>query len=506
MSHGTLLDSWSYQIAVDVFDCWERPLCDLNLSGSDNSTMALVNRQLGLNISTLRPLFGLDLEIQTNSGDAPVRFRIAESPTSLGPKHRIWDDISGDNTRAQIARGGDLTLSVRLCGLGEQTWLLENEVARLHWHFEEDGPPRATTDDAQLEAVCWPLNQIFEPYDAVKPSVDAPTLWVAMENNLPLFGTGGLIVSPTKSSMTTLLPPRPARLLRQLSGRKGTIGLKQTMDMYLCLCNARPTNIIAAFHCSGVRQLLQGWLLETCCGSRWVKRLQQQDELFKKTPIGVLVDCAFENNAGFVPELHEEVKPTVDLFEAVQSVLAPVLPSRWWRLPTIPFGNNDGERCDDAFARSYRKASEKLAAVTPDVANRWKTASPFTDIDVWRGVFQKTSERLNGGILAELLFPLAGGDFLLEAPVEGVTLDELSQLLVDWRTEFLPNNRSSEPWTAESFKWCLAVFLQPQMLCKVAWESSFESFVTDRISARAIAFLAWRVNQLEDLANCDLPG
>lgn len=505
-SRGNILDSWSYQITPDAFDCWERPLCDISLSGSDYSTSALVNRQFGINISTARPLVGLDVEIQTDGGDAPVRHRIAESPTSFGPKHSIWDQIIGDKTRAHIARGGNVTLSVRVCGFGEQSWLLENEVARIHWSFEDDGPPEATTDAAKLETVCWPLNQIFEPYDAVKPCLESPSLWVAMENNAPLFGSGGLIMSPTRSSMSTLLPTRPSRLLRQLVGHEETIGLKQIMEMYLCLSNARPTNIIAAFHCSRIRQRLQSWILEACCGSRWIKGLREQDDLSKKTPLDVLIDCAIERKAGFVAELHDEVQPTAELIKNAEMFLLPLLPSRWWRLPAMPFGNNDGERCDDAFARAYRKASEILAVVNRDVANRWRTASPFTDIDVWRGVFQKTCEKLNGSILAELLFPLAGGDFLLEAPVEGVTLDELSELLVDWRTQFLPNHRSSEPWTAERFKCCLAIFLQPQLLCKVAWESPFESFVTDRISARAIAFVAWRVSQIEDLANHDRPG
>lgn len=504
MAQGSLLDSWSFDVVPDVFDCWDRPLCDINLSGSDYSTTALINHQLALHIATMRPLLGLELEIKTDSGDAPVRLRIPESPASLGPTHPIWDRIISDNTRLQMARGGNITLGVRVGKLGEQRWLLENETARIHWYLDDDGPPRATTDESQLETVCWPLHQILEPCDAVKPSVDEPTLWVAMDNNLPLFESSGLIVSPTMSSMETSLPPRPSRLLRQLAGQKETIGLKHIMEMYLCLSNARPTNLIAAFHGSGVRQLLKHWLLEACCGSRWVKKLQQQDEICKKRPIDVLIDCAIENNAGFVPGLHEEVKPSVALLESVKSGLLHLLPSRWWRLPTFPFGNNDGERCDEAFARAYANASDTLAAVNPAVAHLWKTASPFTDIDVWRRVFQKTCEQLNGSVLAELLFPFAGGDFLLAAPVEGVALDDLSQLLVDWLREFLPSHRSSEAWTAERFKVCLAVFLQTQMLCKVAWEFPFNAFVTDRLSARAIAFVAWRVSQIENLANFDL--
>jgi len=504
-SRGQTLDSWSYQITPDAFDCFERPICDISLSSSDYSTSSLVNRQLGINIATSRRLVDLDVEIQTNSGDAPVRHRIPESPTSFGPKHSIWDEIIGDKTRAHIARGGNLTLSVRVCGLGEQSWLLENEVARIHWNFEDDGPPQATTDAAQLETACWPLHQIFEPSEAAKPSLESPSLWVAMENKTPLFGSAGLIMSPTQSSMSTLLPSRPSRLLRQLVGHEETIGLKQIVEMYLCLSNARSTNIVAAFHCSRTRQLLQSWVLEACCGSRWIKALREQDDLCKRTPLGVLIACAIENKAGFVAELHDAVEPPAELIKNVEMFLSPLLPSRWWRLPAMPFGNNDGEKCDDAFARAYKKASEKLAPVNEEVASRWRTASPFTDIDVWRGVFQKTCEKLNGSILSELLFPLAGGDFLLETPLEGVTLDELSQLLVDWRTQFLPNHRSSEPWTTERFKVCLAIFLQPQLLRKVAWESPFESFVTDRISARAIAFVAWRVSQIEDLANYDRP-
>jgi hypothetical protein len=189
------------------------------------------------------------------------------------------------------------------------------------------------------------------------------------------------------------------------------------------------------------------------------------------------------------------------LLSSIESALAEELPPDWWRLPVMPIGADDCQRFDESFATGYREAASELSESCPEIAMQWRNASPFTDIDVWRATLATACDTLNGCLLADLVFPPQGGDFLLNTSMERATIDELATLLMEWRRAFLPNHRSSEPWTIERFKTCLALLLQPQSLRKASWDAAIEAFAVDRTCARAIAFVAWRVGQLEMLDN-----
>ncbi|WP_417849370.1 hypothetical protein [Thalassoglobus sp.] len=183
----------------------------------------------------------------------------------------------------------------------------------------------------------------------------------------------------------------------------------------------------------------------------------------------------------------------------VETGLATLLPDDWWRLPAFPIGADECEKFDEAFASGYLSAASELDLEKASIAQLWRQAQPFTDIDQWRATIRQTCEELNGSILADLLYPAEGGDFLLYSGIEGASTEELASIVMEWRHRFLPYHRASMSWTTDRVQICFDLLLRPQTLRRKPWESSLAALVTDRVTARAIAFLAWRIGQFDYL-------
>ena len=101
--------------------------------------------------------------------------------------------------------------------------------------------------------------------------------------------------------------------------------------------------------------------------------------------------------------------------------------------------------------------------------------------------------------LASLIVPLEGGDSLVRTPVDGLGVEDMAQIVFDWRSEFLPNHRSSAKWTVDRLRIAFCLYLYPSNLRETDWESVIEAMITDRVTARVVSFLAWKKNQLEGL-------
>jgi hypothetical protein len=71
-------------------------------------------------------------------------------------------------------------------------------------------------------------------------------------------------------------------------------------------------------------------------------------------------------------------------------------------------------------------------------------------------------------------------------------------MLCDWRVRFLPGHPM--PWKDELIHAALALLLRPSATRRLPLESALMCLLTDRLMARAVAFTAWRAEQLARLS------
>ena len=279
----------------------------------------------------------------------------------------------------------------------------------------------------------------------------------------------------------------------------GHYGLKAWVQKYMALATAKPENTLAALHVLKFKDSYLRCIQEVTCGGKWTGRQHHQDQLLRgKTPLQVFVDQCLASKAGINDfELEQSSIPAIR--RELVAHLALVLPRMWWHYPIRYLSDNDGENFDQAFKDAFVSTAEQLPPEESEYADRLREFSPFTDTSIWQSVLERACEELSGGNLAELVLPLDGGDSLLRSPMQDLGIDELTSLVWDWLEEFVPGRRSTFKWNLDRLKTAISLYVHPAHLRECEWESVVEAMMADRITSRAIAFVAWKRNQLEAL-------
>jgi hypothetical protein len=497
-STSEVIESWKFRLLNSEEEIYDSEVCRVRVSGASNTTVDLTSQALGIEISSIRELSGLDVEIGLSTEDETTILASQALPMKIGAKHSIWEKLVGESTRRAIARGSELTINVKVEDVFEKQWLLENDSPSLWWKFDEGGNPRPVSD--QVEYQCHQIG--LSSTSLIRNSNDDSTvqLLVPAVEDEPKYELPCLVTCPPETRFPNV-PLQPDRLPRQMDEVESFYGLKEWVQKYIALACAKTPNVIAAIQCDRYRQAYLGCIREVLCGRRWEFRREQQEELLRESsPLTVFLKAAETWGAGFVKEATTSPVPQV-LKDELQGHVATVLPTHWWRYPIFHFTDNLGEQLDAAFKEAYASVADLLPPEQLELATKWREVHPFTDRGKWISTLKSACETLNGSQLVDLVLPLEGGDSLLKMPLDGLTIDELSQVILDWRSEFLPNHRSSAKWTLDRLRIAVSLFLHPSLLRSCDWESVLEAMLTDRVTSRAICFMAWKKDQLERLAD-----
>ena len=487
--NGEILDRWSVEIVDQTV---APPVFDIRLLGGDGTVTAFWENQIALQIVAARDI--QNVPVTLSFGKTREVISVADFPLHIGPGHEVWEKLKSKQVTNEVAHGSDLRFTVTVAGCEENSWLFENELSQVKWSFDAHGDPSASTDDECLNVIHYSIDQI--PARRLSPGAvpSETTLTVVLKDEEPQFHLG-VVVSGSRSSKFPTTPAIPERIERKLiSTSSSSVGLEELVDQYIAFVTVRSPHLVAALHSNKYKQTLWRCIQDTLCGKRWGEYFRQQQERYSQ-PLLVLVRIAEKHSIGFERKFHEVGSVNDTLRHEVMSELATTMPVGWWRYPMQELTADSAAKFDDAFRDAYRSAAH---TVTADETNTWGKAEPFTDIDKFKSVMNEAIRLLNGGHLATLLTPLSGGDDLIESPMDLTSVEEITELLVDWRKRFITSQWSSGIWDRETLQTAVQLFHRPQSLRNGDWTNSVELLLRDRNMSRVISFVTWHLSHLLD--------
>jgi hypothetical protein len=495
-SKNLIVDIWSFRIAEVMDSDLDQEVCDIKIETVSGTTIDLLSKSISLEINSVRELTGLRIEIRLSTEDHAQFFSHQSLPLKIGVNNPVWKDMVGDNTRRCISRGGEVKITVNVVGVAEQSCLLENDSPSVWWSFDEDGKPKPISENGDYDCHRVPLTSGSLIYGNSQAS-DVELLVPAISGD-PKFELPCVVWCPTKSSF----PPEPylpKRMPRRMENVEGYYGVREWVQKYIALVCAKSPHAIAAMNCDRFMKSYLGRINAVIGGENWeLKRAEQEELLTQKSPLQVFLESAKANKAGFV-ELESKTDIELLLERELLGHVATVLPAYWWRFPVVVFTDSQGEQLDLAFQDAYFSIADKLGAEETELESELRSVSPFTETTCWQKTLLEACESLNWAHLASLVVPLEGGDSLVRTPVEGLGVEEMTNIILDWRSEYLPNHRSSAEWTADRLRTAFCLYLYPSHFRETDWEPVIEALITDRVTARAILFLVWKKDYLERL-------
>lgn len=490
-----LLDSYEYEVVHTDRGEKENAVCSLSLSGDGPSreefpkprlVKELRQHRLTLEVGCARRLANVPITVRVPETGAVAHETIDFLPARFGPRHGLWSRLLDSASAGVSWEGSDLTLEVRVGNLARSTWRLECETEELWWEPSPSGAPTPVSDADVYETVSRPADRLLD--DAVPGESAPPHLLLARrrrDGQTAQFD--GMFLTDDQTGWPLELV-RPPRLLRQLDDDDRGVGLRRVVELYLQMASAGSNNVVAEWHRRKYAATLRKWILGVCCGARWSHAGEESAEDEMIDPVRCFWREAWLQRAGF-PE-NDLALTDADaerLFEEAADRLRARLPEGWWQGPIPALTDTQGELLDDVF----RRAQSRNDFFTPTVR------------------FQKALEsacwRLNGSRFADLIQPISGSEDLLELPLLGMSISELQLELNGWRTRHLRGLPLRIAWDGDHLGIWLALLLQPATLRRHAWEHVVNALLSDLPIARAGAFMAWRVEQLERLSSFRAP-
>lgn len=461
---------------------------DVVLQGSDRSELSLTTRRdlmngrLVLDITGPRAIENLPLCFKITPGPCEFTMFADKLPLRVAAQHQVWSELKRQLPSSTLSSSCDLELSVSIAGVSTQKWLLEAEVETIWWERTPD-TVRAVSDRGEFQVESMRLD---DGIVADTADLDKPIISVAIDEEGNSLDFDGSVDAFGTTAWPSKLP-KPDRLLRELDNSSDGTGLRSLVRRYLQLASASSGNQTAELHRVGLTMQLRDWIIEVCCGERWNYRLH--DAAHQEVEAANPIQFWWTRQQSF-PVVHpkrteEDTALPESLSLSVLQRFASRMPYCWWDGFVIPLTDDDASRFDPLYIEILQDDNI------------------FCDTESLNKSLQDASELLRGSHLAELIIPATGGDELLQWTIVDVTLAELSEQLESWTNEHLRPGRGRQKWSVHELSDYLNLLLYPEQLRSRPWEALLKKLLRDRPVARAGAFLAWRIEQLQRLDACD---
>lgn len=480
--NGKGMDSFSFVIVDDQGDGfiepdpkppWHAVVSHVDAGEIELSRKDLFNRRLNLDIIGDRGIENLSAKLTITPGDAFAKVRLDRIPTRLAANDAVWDQLCERLPPSILKSPCDLSLSVEVEDLSQDTWLLEAELQELWWEDNADGMPIAVSDSGPMNVQ---HHCVIKGVCIDEPTEGDPFISVAQDsdgNELHFDAR----VSVMGDAFLNRKPEPPKRFLRQMDDAGEVSGLRSIAQRYLQLSSASSSSLTAEVNRVGAAGLLRDWILNSVCGPNWVYKQREMATIESANPVAVWWEYQANEKELLQPTPEEDRNLPVAIPSLVLAEFAEVLPECWWDGSIAEVEADDAEPLDSIFQH----------LIDDD--------SVIVDAEALTASLRQANQKLCGGHLADLLIPADAGDDLLAWHVSDMSITDCAAELLGWVRRSLGRGRGRQTWTAAELQIWLNLLLYPERLRQQSWESVIEKLLQDRPVARAGAFIAWRLEQ-----------
>ena len=480
--NGKTVDSFSFSIIDSKGDGfiepdpeypWHSKLSHVDSGMTEMTRSDLFNHRLVLDIEADRTIENVEVNLSISPGESRAKLYLPRIPARLSANHHVWNELLDRIPPSVITSACDLTLKIDIANITSEEWRLEPKLQSVWWDKQSSGLPQAMHDRGIIETVHQCVvsgKQITTPqegYPFISYSLDDQGNELIFDSRVSVMGDAQL----------QLQLDRPRRILRQMIDVGECPGLLSIATRYLALASATSSSLAAEFNRVRAVQILREWIVSSLCGSNWASAQKQGMELESINPIALWWQVQQKYPDLIQPKPDQPRLLPLTLPQLLIPEFAELLPNGWW----------DGQIADI----SDDEAMKLEGILRPLLCGE----EIFIDAIVLTETIRETNVLLCGAHLADLIVPVTGGDELMNWSITSSSSEELAQSLLIWSRKYLERGRGRQTWTVEELQICLNLMLYPEQLRKSSWESVLEKLLQDRPIARAVAFLAWRVEQ-----------
>lgn len=449
---------------------WRVAMSHVDTGESNFTRNDFFNRRLSIEVAGNRSIEDLPMTLSVSPGECVAHVHLECIPERIGPAHSIWNALLDQLPQGVLQSSCDLTIQVEVAGLRANSWRLEADTHNLWW-IDDASAPRAICDDGEFSVqrrdliTNRPVDQMPEGEPVVSVAISHDGFEFAFDARVSLVG----------DSTLRRQPERPARMLREMDDVGSGVGLRQIALRYLEVASASSSSRVAEINRVGLKQQLRAWAIEIFCGPNWTGRQREYEAIEWSHPVAIWWETQRSRSVLLPePETGTERQLPEHLPHDVQKEFARKLVPYWW----------DGVVSEIDFAGELDETYMRM--IDEDV---------YVDAEALTLSLRSASQRICGSHLADLVIPVSGGDKLLAWSLLGSTIDELADELVRWIREYLRPGRGRQNWAKEELVDSLCFLLYPERLRRRDWQSVLNKLLHDRPVARAVAFLAWRMEQ-----------
>lgn len=472
------------------------PVCSIEARSDDPTVQALLSGALSFGVDSFAPLEGLELTVSAKAAGRAIvaTAPLAPLPCTITSAHEPFETLLDDAARSLLTRAPSVTLTLSVGRLCTQTFILQHRVRPCWWRRGDDGAMVLTAELGDLPfGAVHATAPAAPPTQPVIPAPEEAQLLAPVGLDESDYGGAApfttYCVAPSRMRLEAPAIRKP-RLVRRRRATHGALGVEDITEAYLRWALAESASLIAELRRRQIKESLEQWLLEVCCGEEWALR---EAALGSGDPWTTLASVCDETGVGRDSYVELTRHDELEVTRLAAREIRYEFPELWARVgPPCDLGPQDYEALDLACGRAYMELSgvylkrgmEKVAATVGE-------ADPGFAADDWDSVLFRVKSTAELHPLAELLLPTDAAHGLMTLDPSTMTLGELAEELARWARGAKRALAGTTP-TPDALKALLALWVEPAAAVGLDWRAAVDLLIAERPVARAARYLALR--------------
>ena len=474
-------------------------ICSIEPRSDDLSVQALLRGTLTFAVESFAPLEGLELtvEFEASGRGFHASAPLGPLPCVLSSDREPFATLFDDKTRELIAQTPSLALRLSVGQLCTYSLVLEQRVRPCWWQHSGD-------DEVSLQSEVGDLpfgwvaatDPAGTPESGPTGTLDEARLLAPIDVDLSLYGGSAafttLCVAPNRTRLEVPVIKKP-RLARRRRADPAALGLEDVVEGYLRWALAESRTLVAEMRRRQITDVLDGWLVEICCGEEWRRR---EAALVCAGPWEVLVRACDETGFGRDSYVELSRKDEAEVTRVAVQEIRRDRPELWARIgPPCDLGEEDYEALDLACGRAYSELARRYKEHgRDDLAAKIADGDPGAAAEDWVEVLERVKSTVELQPLAAMLLPSDSAIGLMSLDPSVMTLDELTEEFCEWARSARKAFAGSVP-PDDTFKAILALWIEPEVAVNLDWRGALDTVLAERVISRAARYLALRSRQ-----------